>query len=433
VVHVATTVSGGIRVSVKCISSHDEEIRQFTREEYKLMRSLSHPAIVCPNAFFESSCRQMILMELFSEGSVEQYVSRHGPFAEGNAKASFQQFLAGVSYLHSQRVVHRDLKPDNLLLTDGCEQLKITDFNSATRIGCPSGKCVMLTDRGTKLYAAPELRFGLMWNERIDIWAAGFCLYFMLRGKVPFDNGDPEVSSALRAGRVPEIKWGRITPTAKSLIQTSLMHDMRDRPPAMELLLHNFFVGNVADCYTKQEEVQETVIGDIVVGPPCEQSSLMEIDSLHAWLPCCGIVSLCSSRRPRLSDQSGGSTTAKNLQELDGEAIPLFEAACSRARACRVSHGCGTWLALARRTEGSGRKRGRHASLQFSAKPDAPLASTRRRSWEVSGKGSANAQSTRPTLQFRVSSERGAEGLNEVLHLLVQRKMQREVGKSLST
>eukprot|EP00913_Durusdinium_trenchii_P016756 g15750.t1 len=159
------------------------------------------------------------------------------------------QLIRGIDYLHHKRVVHRDLKPANLLLNRQVSstapspahrplegellwpwQLKITDFNSAKRVGACNG--LLLTDRGTQLYNAPELRFGRLWNERIDIWASGLCLYFMLRKTVPFNIGDQKVADTLLSGKLPHIDW--------SMMQC-LFVDPCDRPTAMELRLHLFF------------------------------------------------------------------------------------------------------------------------------------------------------------------------------------------------
>eukprot|EP00435_Cladocopium_sp_Y103_P045575 s802_g13.t1 len=121
--------------------------------------------------------------------------------------------------------------------------LKITDFNSAKRVGA-CGNGLLLTDRGTQLYNAPELRFGRLWNERIDIWASGLCLYFMLKKHVPFTIGDQKVAGTLLAGstsKLPYIDWSTMSPLAGNLIRQCLCVEPYDRPTAMELRLHRFF------------------------------------------------------------------------------------------------------------------------------------------------------------------------------------------------
>eukprot|EP00747_Dinoflagellata_sp_TGD_P198693 gnl/TRDRNA2_/TRDRNA2_71758_c1_seq1.p1 gnl/TRDRNA2_/TRDRNA2_71758_c1~~gnl/TRDRNA2_/TRDRNA2_71758_c1_seq1.p1 ORF type:complete len:268 (-),score=43.55 gnl/TRDRNA2_/TRDRNA2_71758_c1_seq1:173-880(-) len=99
----------------------------------------------------------------------------------------------------------------------------------------------MLTERGTRLFSAPELSFGGLWNERIDIWASGLSLYFMLKASIPFKIRDRKAQFALRSGQLPDMDWTGITPLMQNLIRQCLTVNMHDRPPAMELLLHPLF------------------------------------------------------------------------------------------------------------------------------------------------------------------------------------------------
>ncbi|CAJ1393355.1 unnamed protein product [Effrenium voratum] len=253
--------------AVKCVTAVDEEVRQFTRDEYELVRALRHPAIITFRAWFEGPVSAWIVMDLCSGGSLESFVRREGAMREWQVQDLGFQLIRGVDYLHHKRVVHRDLKPANLLLhrpvasaapspAHGFEcrgfpgerspgeslpwLLKITDFNSAKRVGA-SGNGLLLTDRGTQLFNAPELRFGRLWNERIDIWASGLCLYFMLAKHVPFNIGDPKVAESLLAGKLPAVDWSIMSPLAGNLIRQCLFVDPCDRPTAMELRLHPFF------------------------------------------------------------------------------------------------------------------------------------------------------------------------------------------------
>jgi len=162
----------GRQVAVKLVATRDDEMRQFTKDEYELIASLRHPSIKTEELHTSELCL-MICMEFCALGSLESYVLKAGFMAEPSAVHHFQQLLFGVNYLHLKRIVHRDLKPANLLMQSSGESsrpsLKITDFNSAKRIGTGPGASLMLSDRGTHAFSAPELRFGRTWNERVDI------------------------------------------------------------------------------------------------------------------------------------------------------------------------------------------------------------------------------------------------------------------------
>eukprot|EP00927_Polykrikos_kofoidii_P038553 TRINITY_DN32965_c0_g1_i1.p1 TRINITY_DN32965_c0_g1~~TRINITY_DN32965_c0_g1_i1.p1 ORF type:complete len:561 (-),score=80.52 TRINITY_DN32965_c0_g1_i1:123-1721(-) len=232
---------GGPDLAVKCHTCLEEERLQFARDEYYLLRELRHPSIIRVVDKFEFCSSLFIVMELCPGGSISQRLEKFGVFEEVRAIALFFELLEGLNYLHEKRIVHRDIKPDNLMIQDEATALKITDFNSAKRIGRGPGSSLMLTDRGTHLYVAPELRFGRLWNERVDIWACGFCLFFMLKGVLPFDVMARGVAKSLLSGKLPEIKWDNISELTRNLISQCLTVNMRDRPPAMELLAHPSF------------------------------------------------------------------------------------------------------------------------------------------------------------------------------------------------
>jgi serine/threonine protein kinase len=241
------TMRDGRKVAVKLVAQQDEEIRQFTRDEYNLAITLRHPSIVRVEELHENPACLLICMEHCHNGSLKSFVSQRGVFEEQEAVQLFQQLLWGVNYMHLKRIVHRDLKPDNLLLTadSSGSKLKITDFNSAKRIGVGPGASVMLSERGTQVFSAPELRFGQIWNERVDIWASGMSFYFMLYAESPFNILARGHEKILRAGRLPEITWGRSTSAlARNVTLQCLTVEMRDRPAAMELVLHPLFFTN---------------------------------------------------------------------------------------------------------------------------------------------------------------------------------------------
>lgn len=173
------------------------------------------------------------------------FLEGNGPFWEGEATFLFEQLFSGIDHLHHRRIVHRDIKTANLLLTGERRQLKVADFGSAAQIGHSAGCAswgMLSARRGTRIWAAPELIFGGQWNERVDIWSCGLCLYSMLRGTLPFDIDDRDVKRCLESGNLPEVDWGCLSTLSQNIIQQCLCVDFRDRPPAMELQQHPLLV-----------------------------------------------------------------------------------------------------------------------------------------------------------------------------------------------
>mmetsp|Transcript_16758 Transcript_16758/g.47697 ORF Transcript_16758/g.47697 Transcript_16758/m.47697 type:complete len:397 (-) Transcript_16758:104-1294(-) len=244
VVKLATRREDGRKFAMKCVCSGDEERRQFARDEYELLHKLEHHAIVRAEALYEHGNHVWICMEHCADGSVESYVKKHGVFSNEESTALSFQLLEGINYLHCKRIVHRDLKPANMLLHDGGSSLKISDFNSAKQVGRGCGR--MLTDRGTSLFTAPELKFSKLWNERIDIWSCGLSIFFTVRATVPFDIHRQDVAAVLLGGALPGINWGHITQSVKTLIEMCLAVRMEARPSAMHLLQQPVFSGRLA-------------------------------------------------------------------------------------------------------------------------------------------------------------------------------------------
>jgi len=238
-----TRRSDGRQFAAKRMRSSEQEQLKGLQDEYKLVRSLSHSGIVRAEAFFQGRLGACLCMELCGGGTVGDHVEAHGAFSEPRAQELSLQLLEGIDHLHCRRVVHRDIKPANLLLLPEATCLKIGDFGSARRIGRGAGGGAMLSHRGTQLYSAPELRFGRQWNERVDVWASGLCAFVMLRAVLPFDGGSRAAARLLCAGRLPKIPWGVAGAASRSLVLQCLTPEMRDRPTAMELLLHPAFAG----------------------------------------------------------------------------------------------------------------------------------------------------------------------------------------------
>jgi serine/threonine protein kinase len=271
VVKRATHLLDGTKVAVKCCYSDDEEVHTFARREYELLSSLCHASIIHVDSFHANGHQSLMVVELMEGLSVKSHVEKHGPFGEASAVHLWGQLLQAVDYLHMKRIVHRDVKPDNMLLDAEANTLKLIDFNSATRIGCNLVDGPMLSHRGTELFRSPEQLMGLVWNERVDIWACGLCLYFAVQGGLPFARAGMNTKEMFAAGSVPDVCWVGLSLDIQHLLRQSLAIDMQDRPPAMEMLNHPAFIHKLNLAF--DEELMGLVSRQASSGPLSRQVS----------------------------------------------------------------------------------------------------------------------------------------------------------------
>jgi protein-serine/threonine kinase len=154
------------------------------------MQTLKHPNIVRLYDVIETDKYIGIILEYASGGELFDHILAHRYLREKDACKLFCQLISGVWYIHQKKIVHRDLKLENLLL-DRNRNVIITDFGFANRFEHRADD-LMQTSCGSPCYAAPELVIsdGLYVGSAVDIWSCGVILYAMLAGYLPFDD-DP--------------------------------------------------------------------------------------------------------------------------------------------------------------------------------------------------------------------------------------------------
>mmetsp|Transcript_97772 Transcript_97772/g.174196 ORF Transcript_97772/g.174196 Transcript_97772/m.174196 type:complete len:383 (+) Transcript_97772:63-1211(+) len=222
--------------AAKCVQGFiDSPTVELTQAEHQLLSSLDFTHFIKAEAFFQGASEACLLLEYCAGGNLESHVRHQHGLCDSVVHSMLGQMLEAVNYLHCKRIVHRDLKPANIYLDVSCQVVKIGDFNSAKLLATG---CSMLTHRCTGDFAAPELLLGWDWNERVDVWSLGLCLYFMKKNCLPFQAGRAHVQSLFLQMLLPEIQWGDISEELWFLITECLKVDMHDRPPALELLKH---------------------------------------------------------------------------------------------------------------------------------------------------------------------------------------------------
>ncbi|KAJ6653993.1 hypothetical protein lerEdw1_007625 [Lerista edwardsae] len=153
--------------------------------EVQIMKMLDHPHIIKLYQVMETKSMLYLVTEYARNGEIFDYLANHGRLSEPEARRKFWQILSAVEYCHTRKIVHRDLKAENLLL-DNNMNIKIADFGFGNfyKSGEP-----LTTWCGSPPYAAPEVFEGQQYEgPQLDIWSMGVVLYVLVCGALPFDG-----------------------------------------------------------------------------------------------------------------------------------------------------------------------------------------------------------------------------------------------------
>ena len=214
----------------------DAEFRRRFHDESQAVAMLSHPNIVSVYDVSRGSDLEYIVMELIDGITLKQYMERRGQLNWREALHFITQVMKGLSHAHSRGIIHRDIKPQNIMvLRDG--SVKVADFG----IACLATKQTIANKEamGSVHYISPEQAKGERTDERSDIYSAGVVLYEMLTSRLPFDGDNPVSVAIQHFSAVPlnprEIK--------------------NDIPEALELICMKAMAAKVDHRYASAEEM----------------------------------------------------------------------------------------------------------------------------------------------------------------------------------
>ena len=208
--------------------------------EIKIHKSLHHPQIVAFEHYFEDTENVYILLEMCQNQTLNELLKRRKRLTEIEVQCYIVQLIKALKYLHSHRVIHRDLKLGNLFLTDKME-LKVGDFGLATKLDFEGER--KRTVCGTPNYIAPEILDGKSGHSyEVDIWSLGVIVYTLIIGKPPFETQDVKTTyKRIKMNNYSFPEGAVISEAAKNLITEILVTDPSKRPTLDQILTHDFF------------------------------------------------------------------------------------------------------------------------------------------------------------------------------------------------
>lgn len=202
--------------------------------EIALMMLLHHPYIVSLKDAMIMPHHYYLFFEYVSGGQILDYIISHGKLKEKQARKFARQMLSAIEYCHRHSIVHRDLKIENILITEEGD-IKIIDFGLSNLFSTQSH---LSTFCGSLYFAAPELLSAQEYTgPEVDIWSLGIVFYVLVCGRVPFDDPNmPALHAKIKKGNVSYPNW--LSKECKHLLTRMLVTNPQERATMAELIRH---------------------------------------------------------------------------------------------------------------------------------------------------------------------------------------------------
>ncbi|KAM7003385.1 death-associated protein kinase 2 isoform 1-T1 [Tautogolabrus adspersus] len=241
--------STGIEYAAKFIKKRQSRAsrRGVKREEIEreviILQQLQHPNIVALHDVFENRMDVVLILELVSGGELFDFLAQKESLSEEEATQFIKQILNGVQYLHSKRIIHFDLKPENIMLLDRnvpLPRIKLIDFGLAHKIEAGEDFKDIF---GTPEFVAPEIVNYEQLGLEADMWSIGVITYILLSGASPF-LGDTKQETLGNISAMnyefDEELFSNTSELAKSFIRELLEKDTRKRMTIQDALNHHW-------------------------------------------------------------------------------------------------------------------------------------------------------------------------------------------------
>ncbi|CAH3165215.1 unnamed protein product [Porites lobata] len=234
-------------VAVKIVSKTEigsGKSDRFLKREIEILRWLNHKNVVRVHDLIDGRHQFFIIMELASNGDLLNLLHKRTKLLEDEARVIFKSIMDGVLHCHRKGVTHRDLKLENILLSEDNQPI-VTDFGFARYIGSiENQRARSRTFCGSYAYVAPEILQGIPYDGMAsDVWSLGVVLYTMVCGSFPFDDSDPKyLLKQTTSGQLEyPVTALTLSPQIKELISKMLTPQVKERVTLTEAMNHPWF------------------------------------------------------------------------------------------------------------------------------------------------------------------------------------------------
>uniref|UniRef100_A0A8C9XGZ2 non-specific serine/threonine protein kinase n=1 Tax=Sander lucioperca TaxID=283035 RepID=A0A8C9XGZ2_SANLU len=229
-----------IDVAVKFVSKKMQKKEQVAHE-VDVLRHVQHHQLVALSDTYESPTSLMLILELLEGGRLLDYLVAHDELMEEKVAFFIRETLEALQHLHTCRVAHLDLKPENIMvdLRSPTPGIKLIDLGDAVQLSAHRRYVHLLL--GNPEFAAPELIRGTPVSVATDVWSIGVLSYVMLSGVSPFLDESPE-ETCVNICRLdfcfPDEYFHDVSQAARDFVSSALQQDPRKRPSATSCLQH---------------------------------------------------------------------------------------------------------------------------------------------------------------------------------------------------